>query len=173
MTFRHRKIGCVTLILLNFRNNCLCPNFLLCRDLSVGNFCIFREVKLVPVLEILVLLWSSTCLTKKSPIISWLEYFMDLVTDVEKKQQYLLQDCMLELSSRKFMILLSKPRKASWKKKFKFLFNWIFFISELELCHKLKDCFCELKDKKCWKIPIVMSEASYFFYQFYQFFLFY
>ena len=24
-----------------------------------------------------------------------------------------------------------------------------FFISELELCHKLKDCFCELKDKKC------------------------
>ena len=41
---------------------------------------------------------------------------MDLVTDVEKKQQYLLQDCMLELSSRKFMILLSKPRKASWKK---------------------------------------------------------
>ena len=75
---------------------------------------------------------------------------MDLVTDVEKKQQYLLEDCMLELSSRKFMILLSKPRKASWKKKFKFLFNWIFFfISELELCHKLKDCFCELKDKKC------------------------
>ena len=127
MTFRHRKIGYVTLILHNFRNNCLCPNFLLCRDLSVGNFCIFREVKLVPVLEILVLLWSSTCLTKKSPIISWLEYFMDLVTDVEKKQQYLLQDCMLELSSRKFMILLSKPRKASWKKKFKFLFNWIFF----------------------------------------------
>ena len=29
-------------------------------------------------------------------------------------------------------------------------FNKIrFLISELELCHKLKDCFCELKDKKC------------------------